>query len=267
MAVVEEIDHGAVRGLRAGRFTSRMNTTCVFYQIGNTLIDCGPPNQRRFVLDFVEKHSPAQLVFTHHHEDHSGNGADIQERFSLPLFADAAGIHYYENGYPIQMYRRIIWGKPRKFRPQPFPTSLSAGGNLSLIPVPAPGHSPDMTCFLEPQNGWLFTGDLFITSRPLYLRMEENPQQEIESLKRILRLDFDTLFCAHRGIVENGKEALRCKLNYLESLREQVAELTRQGFSREAITAKLLGRENLMSWLTGFRFSKKNMIKRLSPAR
>jgi hypothetical protein len=68
------------------------------------------------------------------------------------------------------------------------------------------------------------------------------------------------MFCAHRGVIASGKAALRRKLDFLESLCQQVADLHRQGRSREEITRRLLGREGLMTLLTGYHFSKRNLI-------
>jgi len=117
-----------------------------------------------------------------------------------------------------------------------------------------------MTCLLERERGWLFTGDLYIAARTRLLRQDEDLGAEITSLRRMLELDFDTVFCAHRGVLGAGKAALRRKLDFLESLCQQVADLRRQGRSREEITRLLLGREGLMTLLTGYHFSKRNLI-------
>jgi hypothetical protein len=62
-------------------------------------------------------------------------------------------------------------------------------------------------------------------------------------------------------LVSSGKEALRRKLDGLESLCERVAYHRREGRGREEIQRMLLGREDLMTWVTGFHFSKRNLIE------
>ncbi len=52
------------------------------------------------------------------------------------------------------------------------------------IAVHAPGHSPDMTCYLEAERGWLFTGDLYITSKPCFFRADENSARIVGSSPR-----------------------------------------------------------------------------------
>jgi glyoxylase-like metal-dependent hydrolase (beta-lactamase superfamily II) len=118
-----------------------------------------------------------------------------------------------------------------------------------------------MTCYLEPNRGWLFTGDLFISSTARYLRADENLPEQMESLRRSLTLDFETVFCSHRGVVPSGKAEIRAKLEFLENLCGRVRQLSDEGRSRTEITRSLLGRESWLSWMTGLHFSKRNLIR------
>ena len=45
MGVVERFEHQGVEGLRTGRFNLGINTTCILYRIGSTIVDTGPPNK------------------------------------------------------------------------------------------------------------------------------------------------------------------------------------------------------------------------------
>ena len=118
-----------------------------------------------------------------------------------------------------------------------------------------------MTCYLEPERGWLFTGDLYISSKPRFLRADENIHDQISSLERILNYEFELLFCSHRGVVPNGPDALRSKLDYLVSLRDEVRSMWQAGRSVSQIRRDLLGRETFMSLVTLFNFSKRNLVK------
>jgi glyoxylase-like metal-dependent hydrolase (beta-lactamase superfamily II) len=261
VAVVERFRFAEVEALRVGRFTSQLNTTCILYRLGDTVIDTGPPNQWRLVRRFLEERSIGRVLVTHHHEDHAGNLGSIERTFRAPVLSPAVGFEPLAGGFPLQPYRRLIWGRPLRVEPQPLPDRLEVEGGLSLIPLHAPGHSRDMTCFLAPERGWLFSGDAYIASRPRYLRADEDLGQQIESLRRLLALEFDTLLCSHRGVIEEGQGALRRKLDYLEGLRQEARALHAQGLGRAEITRRLLGREGPMRWLTGFHFSKRNLIR------
>lgn len=263
--MIERIRYKDLHGIRVGRFRSKISTTCILYRLGETLIDTGPPNQWRWVRAFVQESGIRQVLITHHHEDHGGNAAAIQKSMQAAVNVPENARAFFEKGFHVHLYRQVIWGKPEKFHPQIIANPVELANGARLEAIACPGHSRDMTCFLLPDRGWLFTGDLYIASRPKYLRKDEDPRQEIESLKKILQYDFDTVFCAHRGVVKSGRQALQDKLDFLQNLQEEIARLARQGKSVKAITHELLGREDLLSWITLFHFSKRNLIWALHP--
>ena len=258
--MIERIEHHDVEGIRVGRFGSQINTTCIVYRLGSTVIDVGPPNQWRTVRRFLAERPVSRVVVTHHHEDHAGNLARVGRAHEAEVLSPAGGLAPLAEGFALKPYQHLIWGRPRRVRPQPIAGEIDLGGGRTLLPVAAPGHSADMTCFYDRERGWLFTGDLYISSKTRYLRADEDLGAELASLRRILELDFDTLFCSHRGVVENGKAALAAKLRFLEDLGERVRLLREEGRSVAEISRALLGREDLTSFLTGFHFSKRNLI-------
>jgi glyoxylase-like metal-dependent hydrolase (beta-lactamase superfamily II) len=258
--VIERLQHGEVEGIRVGRIPWRYNTTCILYRVGSTVIDTGPPNQWRLVRAFLAERAVRQVVVTHHHEDHGGNLAPIRRAFAVPLLAPRQGLGELASSFPLRLYQRLFWGRPEPVQAQELPPRVPLDGGGALEAIPASGHSADMTCLLERERGWLFAGDLYIAAKTRLLRQDEDLRAEVASLRRVLCCDFDTLFCAHRGVMTDGKTALRRKLDFLESLCEQVADLHREGRSLPEITRLLLGREGLMTLVTGFHFSKRNLI-------
>jgi glyoxylase-like metal-dependent hydrolase (beta-lactamase superfamily II) len=260
MSVVERIEFADIEGIRVGRFTSQINTTCILYRLGGTVIDTGPANQWRLVRRFLGEKEVRRVLVTHHHEDHSGNLAPIERTLNVPVLSPREGVEPLSKGYEVQLYRRLIWGRPLLVEPEPLPDRIELAGGRSLIALSTPGHSPDSTCYLEPNRGWLFTGDLFIAARTRFLRFDENLGEHTESLRRVLELAFETLLCSHRGVVVEGREALVRKLAYLVSLCGEVHRLNYQGKSIAEMTHELLGKENHLSLLTRFHFAKRNLI-------
>lgn len=258
----QRLDWGPVEGLRVGRFSFGVNTTFVVYRIGSTLIDAGPPNQARRVLAFARERRLDYLLLTHHHEDHSGNAAPLQKLWpEAAVLAPAASLPLLEGGFPIHFYRRQVWGVPQRLRAQPLPEQLDdLSGNRWQV-IPTPGHADDMVAFFEPERGWLFAADLYVATRVRYARPEDRLHLEIESLRKTSQLDFETLFCSHRGPIARGPEALKNKLDYLLSLRQEVCELHQRGWSRKRILRQTLGREDHVSWLSGFHFCKSNLVE------
>ncbi len=261
MGLREQFEWEGVQGWRVGRFAQWVNTNCYLYRFDGILIDTGPPNQWPLVRGLLKRYPVVAVYVTHHHEDHGGNSAWIAREFSLPIFAHPLAVPFFENGFPLQYYRKIIWGKPRKSRVKPFPDRIITPGGRELLPIHTPGHTIDMVCFYLPQKGWLFTGDLFITTRPRIVRKVEDPLQEMESLRRVLRYDFQEIFCSHRGILKNGRRLLQEKLDFLETIYGETARLLAQGRSIPTITRQLLGNEGLLSWITGFHFARQNLIE------
>jgi glyoxylase-like metal-dependent hydrolase (beta-lactamase superfamily II) len=266
-SIPHRFQHEGVEGLRTGRFDLGISSSCILYRIGSTIIDTGPPNQWRVVRKFLSERDVDRVLITHHHEDHSGNGARLARDMKADVFLPSEGVELMKGGFALRAYQRIIWGTPVRFEPQPLPDDFrlpgggGGGGGITLRPVHAPGHSVDMTCFLEPDRGWLFTGDLYIASKPRFLRRDENVDQQIDSLRRVLSLEFETVFCAHRGVVATGRDAIKAKLDYLVSLRAEVRKLHAEGRGVAEIQRTLLGREGFMSFITLLHFSKRNLIQ------
>lgn len=259
MGLEHSFQHYEVEGRRFGRFGGRVNTTCIVYRIGTSLIDTGPPNQWRQVRHYLREKEVSQVLITHAHEDHSGNARAIQRQFQAELLShpEAPRLICERHFLP---YQKWIWGVPESFESQVFPETIQVG-NLKLKPVPCPGHSEDLTCLLEPERGWLFSGDLYVAKRTRYARLDEDPVQEIKTLKVVLQLDFETLFCAHRGVVPEGKAALVGKLAFLEEIYQQSREAYRQGQTIAAISEHLLGRNSWLHWLSSGDFSKQHFIR------
>ena len=260
-SIPRRFQHEGVEGLRTGRFDLGISSSCILYRLGSTVIDTGPPNQWRVVRKFLSERDVDRVLITHHHEDHSGNGARLERDMKADVFIPGEGVELMKSGFALRAYQRIIWGTPLRFEPQPIPNDLPLPDGITLRAVPAPGHSIDMTCYLEPNRGWLFAGDLYIASKPRFLRADENVDQQIDSLRRVLRLEFETVFCAHRGVVATGRDAIKAKLDYLVSLRAAVRKLHAEGRGATEIQRTLLGREGFPSFVTLLHFSKRNLIR------
>lgn len=256
------------------------NTAVWFWRIGDTLIDSGCPNQWDVVKTYVSNlQSPLRrILISHHHEDHSSNAGKIQRHYhelqpsqKVDIYAPKLSYHALQEGFHEEFYRRIVWGDFRASRcqytslPLDFRSSLHAtsdsGASLSIQSVHAPGHSPDHSVFYVPERKLLFSADLLVTSRPKIARFDENVLDGISSLQHIVdNYDIQSVYCAHRGPLENGIIALKERLAWLLQLRESALRLKKQGLSPHNIRRKLVGREDLLYYLTMGHFSKQWLI-------
>lgn len=252
-----------LQGIRVGRFRVGVNSAAVVFRLGSTLIEAGPPNCWKQIRQFVLEHRLETVLVTHHHEDHSGNAGHLRQQFQARILAPRLSLADLRQGFPIQFYRRVIWGVPPQVEAEgleDFECFEDGSGNRWQV-VPCPGHSPDMRCFLEVREGWLFSADLYVASRVRYAPQGYRLDQELESLDRVLALPFSELFCAHRGHVAGGRQALRAKRDYLVELLARAQELRGRGYSLKEISRRLLGPEDYVSLLTGFHFCKANLLR------
>ena len=255
----------SVYGFRTGRFNFGINTTFIIYRIGETLIDAGPSNQWSTIKRVLKPLDIKTLLITHHHEDHSGNANRIAKLKKLKPYAPLLGRSKLAKGYPTPLLQKIIWGSPLKVETEILPDQLLINADTpsqaKVIAIPTPGHAKDLTCLFLPEQKYLFSGDMYISKSLKYLRSDENLEQLIHSLKKLIALDFEILFCPHRGIVEEGKKALEEKLQNLLNLCSEAQKLMAQGFKEQDIIVQLLGPEDGLAKISKFNISKGNLIR------
>lgn len=259
MAIFEQLQHQQVSAIRVGRFNQGINTTFVVYQLFDTLIDTGPVNQWRYVKHFAQQQQVKQVLLTHFHEDHSGNAFGLQQA-GVHVLAPKLTQQLITKPYKMPLIQKIIWGTPKGAEVELMPEQIFIGEQYPVTKIPVPGHCDEMYAYLLADKGWLFSGDLYIAGKVKYLHRHENFTEQVASLKRALSYDFEVMFCPHRGIVQNGKQALANKLDYLENLIAKAKQLHQQGIDIKHITTKLLGKEDGLYYLSGGEFAKHHLI-------
>jgi len=261
MAVWQRYQHDDIQGLKVGRLNQGINTQFIVYRFGDTVIDSGPSNQWRHVKKFLNEQPVKQLLLTHHHEDHSGNAQSISKHFNLVPKAPELGREKLAQGFKIPLLQKVVWGRLPPVETVALSEEEFTGKGEKLVPVHTPGHAKDLTCFYVPSRGYVFSGDLYIAPRLKLLRSDENLEQLLSSIEKILALDFNILFCPHGGVIKQGKERLKAKFDSIMGLAQQAKDLQKQGKTELEIVQSLLGPEELTSRLTGGNFSKLNLIR------
>lgn len=256
-------DHGPITRIRLARtFAGRALYSVCAYLVDGVLIDNGPPATARELVEWLRPRPPRLVLNTHYHEDHTGGNGAVQRAFGARVLAPPASIARLAAFYRLPFYRALVWGQPADVTVEPMPPVVDAGTYRFEV-VPTPGHAPDHVCLFEREQGWVFSGDLFIHERVTYTREVENVWQHIESLRRVLALEPRLLLCAHAGVVHDPQSAIRTKIAYWEGLAERARALHEQGVPLGTIRARLLGREGWMTYVSRGDFSKKNMIRAL----
>ncbi|NLZ19522.1 MAG: MBL fold metallo-hydrolase [Bacteroidales bacterium] len=148
-----------------------------------------------------ENLTPEAILLTHGHIDHIFGVKLLQDRYGIPVYmhpADTAALEYNQ-----QMARRFRIRLPEDgFRREP----LRDGQKLEIADmcfevIATPGHTPGSVCFLEREEGILFTGDtLFAGSIGRTDFPYSEYDDEIRSiLERLLPLDPATVILPGHG--------------------------------------------------------------------
>jgi glyoxylase-like metal-dependent hydrolase (beta-lactamase superfamily II) len=261
--MIEIENYGPVAAMHQGRpvfgfLAPYMTVRC--YAVDGLMIDSGLSHFRKEMLLWARERKVERAVLTHHHEDHSGGAGPLQSQGVSVLASPLTGV-CLERGFALRMYQRLIWAPAQPARVGVVNATVETAHYCFEV-LPAPGHCDDQVALFEPRQGWLFSGDAFLASRIKYFRGDENFAATVDSLERLSRLDFDSLFCAHRPVLGKGRQPLLQKLQYLKDLEGRVRELHEQGLSLRAITRRLLGEEQWWLYLaTWGDLSKYNLVR------
>lgn len=236
---------GPVQGFEVGVAPTGKPVKSVYlYRVGSIIIDTGPFHLRKHVGKMLDGSDVTSILLTHHHEDHSGNAALLHRRFKAPVFLHPYGVAKLSNGFNILPYQHILFGKAPPLKAQTLPEIIESE-HINLRAIHTPGHSRDHAVYLVKEEGWLFSGDIWVGEKIQFFRVDEHIDQQIESLRNITKFDFESLFCGHRPCLTNGPALIRRKLDYLVSFKQQVTDLFQQGIDQKEIVLRLRRKNDL----------------------
>lgn len=268
MAFVSVSRHGPVTEIvvdpaRRGPFAGRPVFPFRCYFVDGLLIDTGPPRAAGVLAPVFAELGVKAVVNTHHHEDHAGQNAAFNAGGIVPL-AHPLAVERLARLPRIQAYRHWVWGEAEASETAPLPEVVETPRHRFRV-VPTPGHCEDHVCLVEESEGWVFAGDLYLGDRLKLLRREEDPLAMRASLERVLEGPVGTVFCAHKGVVKEGRAALTRKRNFLTGLQEAALERRARGETPERIARALLGPEDALYYISGGDFSRRALIEALLP--
>ena len=213
------------------------------------LIDTGSRHTQASVLATYRHHRVGQIALTHFHEDHAANAAPLARQHGCPVRCGPLTAQRIERPFTLLPYEHYWFGPIEPCSaatgvtvldtfPNPFETE-----HHRFVPVPTLGHSDDHHVLLEPNEGWLFSGDFYVGNLRVF-RRGENIYQQIAAARHVLTLDFDTLFCGHRPVLTDGKTAVQRKLTYLQNIVDQSLDYRQRGFTEAQIVRRVGLRED-----------------------
>jgi glyoxylase-like metal-dependent hydrolase (beta-lactamase superfamily II) len=244
------------------RLGSNVQTVYAF-TLDGLLIDTAQRYNRDNILKVAHQHNIQKIILTHHHEDHSGNVAYLMNELNIDAFAHPQAVKILGKGYKTSPLAKLINGSVEKAALKPLlETDSIETPNYILQPIYTPGHCNDHYCYYEKNKGWLFSGDLYVADKIKYFGNYESLLTQIESIKKLVALDFDVLFCSHNPKVENGKKRLKNKLQFFEDFAGTVKKYYDQGHTSKQIFSLMNMKENYYyKVLTAGNFTAENMVK------
>lgn len=140
------------------------------------------PGEAETVIEFLDSEGikPVGILLTHHHHDHIDGAKEIQEKYSIPVYA------------PFKNSKQI-----------PFADHLLKEGDIldkgpfkfSIIELP--GHTLGHIAFWNEEYKWLFSGDVLFGLGCGRL-LEGTYEQAFDSLQKIKTYPEDSLiYCTH----------------------------------------------------------------------
>lgn len=233
------------------------------YFVDGILFDTGPYSVTDEAGKFFPSLAIEQVVNTHHHEDHIGNNY-LLDKQGIPIYAHHMAVPLIENPSlwtdRLLDYQKLVWEYPPASRCNPLEDYLPSRQHTFKV-IHTPGHSVDHICLLEEEQGWLFSGDLFLAEKVKQLRSDEDIDLSIKSLQCLLQYKFDTIYCCSGRVFEDGWYKMQAKLNWWQDIQQQVNMLNNEGLSDEDIRDQLLGKETFFAQVTEGDLSKLNLIR------
>ncbi len=133
-------------------------------------------------------------------------------------------------------------------------------GHYAFQVLYTPGHSPDHLCLYEANEGWLFSGDLFVGGQDRALRQDHRIWESVASLQRLAQLPLSWIFPGSARVRENPAAEIERKVAYYQAQGEQALELHRQGLGVDEIARRLCGPRMWIERITLGHFSRRNLI-------
>ncbi len=217
----------------------------VLYTFNEIFIDTGQSHMGKEALEIARDHQVQQIFLTHHHEDHSGNAALIHNELGATVLGHELTREKLKTGYKILPYQKYVWGRaaPVAVSDLPFAIETELG---PMEAVHTPGHSRDHLVYFLPDQGIVFSGDLYLGDRIKFFRSDEDIGSQISSLKKLLELDFSTLLCSHNPQRKKGWDHIHTKLDFLENLYGHIVSLWKKGMAEKEIFSILELREDYL---------------------
>lgn len=259
--MIEGKSHGEVLQIRMGRYEGFPTGTWVnAFLVDGLLVDTGPAHTAEELTAFLRDKPLSLAVNTHFHEDHISANKLLQDAYQIDIFASPLAVEKIGSPAVLYPYQVEVWGYPVPSRVKPLGEYIQTE-HYRFDVVTTPGHDRDHICLFEKTNGWLFTGDLYVTTAPLVCRPNDDMPQTIADLQKIRALNPRMIFPAPTHVVIAPCDKLDRLIAYLQDLEARIGNLYQRGMNAEQIRQEVFPVEGIITEATQQQFSSLNMVK------
>jgi len=230
------------------------------YLVDGLLVDSGPSYTAEELTEFLKDKGLKMVVNTHYHEDHIASNALLKERYGVELLAHPLAVDKINQPATLLPYQEEVWGYPIPSQVKEIGDTVITD-NYRFDVIYTPGHDRDHICLFEPKNRWLFSGDLFVGTRPKAVRPMNDVRQITADLKKVKDLNPRFLFPAPGKVLTKPVPVLEQSIKYLEELGQKVVELNDKGLSPAEIMKQIFGNEYELTEFTQHHFSSLNLVE------
>ncbi|MBE3552299.1 MAG: MBL fold metallo-hydrolase [Kyrpidia tusciae] len=183
------------------------------------VIDAGysDPEALRPLTDAVRERNLhiTGILLTHHHPDHAAGAGYLAELWDCPVHihpADAEAVRQYVP-------------EPR-LRPDLVEGTTRQVGEVRLVALETPGHTPGHLCFWEPTAKVLFTGDAVLGAGTTWIGPPDGHLRTyLNTLRKLLTYPADIAGPAHGPLVQDPAGQIRYYLSHRQEREEQIMSL------------------------------------------
>lgn len=256
---------GPVARIRLGRsILGRVLMWANVFWVDGLLIDTGLAHGTPELMQALEREGlqVEQVVATHTHKDHVAGNAALHRRYGVIPRVHPLGLPMLQQpmtAREMPAYRRLIWGVVEPSPAAPLGDWVETHRYRFRV-IHTPGHAPDHVVFLAEREGWLFSGDLLISPRLATVKKDEEPLQILDSMRQVVNLPINKIFCGHSYKVWEGAEPFQEKIHRWEELAAKARRLRAQGWSPGRIARRLLGRPGLPELISMGEFHRLHLV-------